>query len=94
MKNVGSTVVSHFVPGALVLRKDCCAVQRCVVRAEVGAAGGKLGPPGWSRLALGGSPGGLGGLTIASGRGSHLGSPTSAYTMQQPLCTALKLCCK
>ena len=33
MKNVGSTVVSHFVPGALVLRKDCCAVQRCVIRA-------------------------------------------------------------
>ena len=55
----------------------------------MGAAGGKLGPPGWSRLALGGSPGGLGGLTIASGRGSHLGSPTSAYTMQHQSLQAL-----
>ena len=93
MKNVGSTVVSHFVPGALVL---LCSAAVChqSSEVEVGAAGGKLGPPGWSRLALGGSPGGLGGLTIASGRGSHLGSPTSAYTLQQPLCTALKLCCK
>ena len=54
-----------------------------------------LGGLGWPQLALGGPPGGLGGLRLplASGRGSHLSSPTSAYTMQQSL-QALVQCCK
>ena len=48
----------------------------------------------WPQLALGGPPppgGGLGGLRLplASGRGSHLSSPTSAYTMQHQSLQAL-----
>ena len=85
MKNVGSTVVSHFVPSTLVLRRGICysALQysQCVIRAvrcgrrsssrEENWCG--LGGLGWPQLALGGPLAGLGGLLpLAWGRGSHL----------------------
>ena len=93
MKNVGSTVVSHLVPSTLVLRRGIWLVECSAVRCwRVGGWISReenwvgLGGLGWPQLALGGPPGGLGGLpTLAWGRGSRLSSPTSAYTMQQAL---------
>ena len=56
VKNVGSTVVSHFVPSTLVLRRGICySALQCHQSSEVWPTkqqqGGKLVQPGWSWLA-------------------------------------------
>ena len=99
MKNVGSTVVSHFVPSARSASENSvhCRVRttgavRCVltVKSRAGSRlpraeqirGGSSREENWGHLGgLRLAPGGLGGpwwRAGAWGRGSHLGSPTSA----------------